>query len=71
VVGPTWFELSPEMVVTAGSALFVIDRTDAVTTAFKGPSGRLMLVAAVEWIVGRVAIARHCPWLVVDLHHDE
>lgn len=60
---PTWHEFVPEIVLTAGLALFVIDQTDAATSAFKSPRAvGIMLVAAVVWIVGRVALARSCPW---------
>jgi Electron transfer DM13 len=60
---PSWYELLPEVVLTAGLALFVIDETDAATSAFKSPRAiGIMVAAALAWIVGRVALARYCPW---------
>ena len=56
---PRWYELVPEAALAVGLTFFLVDQTDAATSAFK--SGRaivLMVVTGVAWLLARVLAAR-------------
>ncbi len=60
---PLWYEFLPEAVLAGGLTLFLVDETDAATSALE--SGRalgLMAVVAAAWVVARVVLARILPW---------
>ena len=60
---PRWYELLPEAALVLGLTLFLVDETDAATSAFQ--SGRalaLMAVVAAAWAGARVLLARTLPW---------
>ncbi len=60
---PDWYELLPEAVLVAGLTLFLVDESDAATSAFKsGRAVTLMVAAAVIWIIARVVLARWFRW---------
>ncbi|MGH9282072.1 MAG: hypothetical protein ACRD0S_03955, partial [Acidimicrobiales bacterium] len=59
---PRWYELVPEAVLLIGLTAFLVDESDAATSALK--SGRalvLMAVVAVAWVGLRVVLARTLP----------
>jgi hypothetical protein len=63
---PRWWELVPEAVLATGLTIFLVDETDAATSAFR--SGRaigLMAVVAIGWVVARVVLALTAPWAAV------
>ena len=54
-----WYDFVPELVLAVGLTVFVIDETDAATSAFK--SGRaitMVFVAAVVWLAARLITLR-------------
>ncbi len=54
-----WYELAPEAVLGVGLLVFLVDETDAATSAFKsGRAVALMAGAAIGWLVVRVVLAR-------------
>ena len=58
-----WYEAIPDVVLGMGLFWFLIDETDAATSAFK--SGRalaLMAAAGIGWLVARLALARLVRW---------
>lgn len=60
---PQWYELVPEAILLLGLTLFLVDETDAATSAFR--SGRalaLMTAVAVAWVGLRVVLARFLPF---------
>lgn len=60
---PRWYELLPEAAVGGGLTLFLVDETDAATSALR--SGRalaLMAVVAAAWAGARILLARLVPW---------
>jgi hypothetical protein len=60
---PRWYELVPELALVAGLTVFLVDETDAATSAFKSSRAvALMAGAAVVWIAGRILLARLVPW---------
>jgi hypothetical protein len=53
----------PELALVAGLSVFLLDETDAATSAFKSSRAvALMVGAAVVWIAGRILLARLVPW---------
>lgn len=63
---PRWYELLPEAALAAGLAAFLVDQTDAATSAFASTRALvLMAVVATAWSLGRVAAARWVPWAPV------
>jgi hypothetical protein len=60
---PRWYELIPELALAGGLTYFLVDQTDAATSAFK--SGRaitLMVIVAALWIAARIVLLRFAPW---------
>lgn len=58
-----WFDLLPEVVLTAGLVFFLVDETSAATSSFR--SGRAILVMGglvVGWLIARLVLARVVPW---------
>lgn len=56
---PRWYELAPEAVVAVGLTYFLIDETDAATSAFKSPRAvGLMAVTGMAWLAARAVAAR-------------
>jgi hypothetical protein len=54
-----WYDLVPEAVLAAGLGLFLIDQTDAATSAFKSSRAiGMMAVAAAAWLVARALTTR-------------
>lgn len=54
-----WYELAPEAVLAVGLTTFLIDQTDAATSAFKSPRALgLMVVTGMAWLAGRAVTAR-------------
>ena len=57
-----WYEWIPELVLIAGLTVFLVDETDAATSAFKsGRAVALMAAGVGAWIVGRVVLNRLVP----------
>ena len=57
-----WYEVLPEAVLGAGLVVFLIDETDAATSAFKsGRAVALMAAAAIGWLIARLVLARVVP----------
>jgi hypothetical protein len=57
-----WYDFVPEALLGAGLLVFLVDQTDAATSAFK--SGRalaLMAAVGVGWVIARVAMHRFLP----------
>jgi hypothetical protein len=60
---PRWYELLPEAVLIVGLTTFLIDETNAATSAFASTKAlTLMALATIGWLVGRVVVARFVPW---------
>jgi hypothetical protein len=60
---PRWCELLPELALVAGLTVFLVDETDAATSAFKSDRAIALIAgAAVVWIAGRILLARLVPW---------
>lgn len=58
-----WYEAIPEVVLGIGLSWFLVDQTDAATSAFKsGRAVALMTAGAIGWVVARVALGRFVPW---------
>jgi Electron transfer DM13 len=57
--GFRWYEAVPEAVLGVGLLWFLVDETDAATSAFKSPRAlALMAAAAIGWLVARLVLAR-------------
>jgi hypothetical protein len=66
--GFRWYELIPEAVLVAGLTWFLVDETDAATSAFASTKAVvLMAVVATAWIVLRVLFALLVRWPVVRM----
>ena len=60
---PRWWEMAPEAGLAVALAVFLLQETDAATSAFKsGRAVALMALGAVLWVAGRVLLARLVPW---------
>lgn len=60
---PRWYEVLPEAALVVGLSVFLVDETDAATSAFKSNRAvALMAGAAVAWIAGRILLARLVAW---------
>jgi hypothetical protein len=58
-----WYEVVPEVVLGIGLSWFLMDQTDAATSAFKsGRAVALMAAAVIGWVVARLALARFLRW---------
>ena len=56
---PRWYELAPEGVLAVGLTVFLIDETDAATSAFKSARAiALMVVVGIAWLAARALAAR-------------
>ena len=56
---PRWYELAPEAVLAVGLTFFLVDETDAATSAFKSARAiGLMVVVGLVWLVARAVAAR-------------
>ena len=65
---PRWYEFAPEVVLTAGLTIFLIDEPDAATSAFKSPRAwLLMTLAGTGWLAARAVTARLVPWRLAKL----
>ncbi|MGH8972118.1 MAG: DM13 domain-containing protein [Acidimicrobiia bacterium] len=54
-----WYELAPEALLGAGLLVFLIDETDAATSAFKSPRAvALMAAGTIAWVAVRVVLGR-------------
>jgi hypothetical protein len=63
---PRWYELLPEVGLAAGLTIFLIDETDAATSAFKSSRALvLMAVVTAGWVLARVGLARITRWPLV------
>ena len=63
---PRWYELLPELGLTAGLTLFLVDETDAATSAFKSSRAlALMAIVAVSWLLGCIVLARITRWPLI------
>ena len=59
-----WYEALPEVVLGVGLTWFLVDQTDAATSAFKsGQAVALMAAGVAGWVVARLALARFVRWL--------
>lgn len=60
---PRWYELLPEAVLAGGLTLFLVDETDAATSALRSTRAlALMALVAAAWVGARVLLARVVPW---------
>jgi hypothetical protein len=60
---PRWYELVPEAVLVLGLTFFLVDQTDAATSAFRsGRAVALMAAVALAWVGLRVVLARTLPF---------
>jgi hypothetical protein len=58
-----WYEVVPEVVLAAGLTFFLVDQTDAATSAFESTRAIvLMVVVGAVWLGGRVLAAGFVPW---------
>jgi hypothetical protein len=56
---PRWYELIPEGVLALGLTVFLVDETDAATSAFgSARASWLMAATAAGWLAARVALGR-------------
>lgn len=61
-----WWELAPEAVLAAGLTYFLIDETQAATSAFKSVRAlTLMAGVAVVWVAARVLLTGFTRWPLV------
>jgi hypothetical protein len=66
--GLRWYELIPEVVLVAGLTWFLVDETDAATSAFASTKAvALMVVVGLAWILLRVLFAVLVRWPVVRM----
>jgi hypothetical protein len=60
--GIRWWEWAPEVVVVAGLGYFLLDETDAATSAFESTRAiALMALGLGAWVVLRLALTRFVP----------
>ena len=60
---PRWYELLPEAALAGGLTLFLVDETDAATSALRSTRAlALMVVVAAAWVGARILLARVVPW---------
>jgi len=65
---PRWYEFAPEVVLTAGLTIFLIDEPDAATSAFKSSRAwLLMTLSGVGWLAARAVTAWLVPWRLAKL----
>lgn len=58
-----WYELLPEVALFAGLTIFLLDETDAATSAFKSTRAlALMAIVSVGWVLARIVLTRIAPW---------
>jgi hypothetical protein len=63
---PRWWELVPETVLLIGLGVFLVDETDAATSAFESARAlTVMATVAGAWIAARLLLARFVPWPTV------
>jgi hypothetical protein len=63
-----WYDLIPEVVLVAGLTFFLIDETDAATSAFASARAVvLMVIVAAVWIAARLAFTWFVRWPAVRL----
>ena len=66
--GLRWWELLPEVVLGAGLLLFLLDETDAATSAFESRRALVLMVAvSAAWLATRLVLVRYTRWPALRL----